>query len=404
MYSRKSPQQSSQASLSSLDITEDLFNYTRGRFIADEANELAQRYVRFNVHELARLSAEAVGARFCVSVKKFPDGMYNKAILLTMDNGSQVVAKVPNPNAGQAHFTTASEVATMDFARNENPVGAEYIIMEKVQGIELEEPTREKKLKALNCYLELIKYMLPPNESISTSHLWHGDLHVANIFVNPKEPTEIVGLIDWQSTELSPLYYLARRTYIIDHDGPPVDGLTLPQLPPDMESLSPDEQILARALYYKQVLCQLYKTIMAKQNPRTYAALEFQKTTSFSVLLLARSLLIDGEALYLMQTMDLEKKWSSLPGVGDAPYPFSFSAKEREEIRADAERAVLGMQLMSSVKSSIGELFPEKGVVRFDLYDESLNALDQIKDQVPEELGYNEEETEIWRKEWPFGT
>jgi len=32
-----------------------------------------------------------------------------------MDDGKRVIAKVPNPNAGQPHYTTASEVATMDF-------------------------------------------------------------------------------------------------------------------------------------------------------------------------------------------------------------------------------------------------------------------------------------------------
>ena len=67
------------------------------------------------MQELARLSAEAVGAESCIGIEKYPDGMYNKAFLLTMDDGSQVVAKVPNPNAGRPYFTTASEVATMDF-------------------------------------------------------------------------------------------------------------------------------------------------------------------------------------------------------------------------------------------------------------------------------------------------
>lgn len=76
---------------------------------------MAQRHVRFNVNELARGAAEAVGAKTCVRIVKYPDGMYNKSMLLTMDDGSRVVAKVPNPNAGRPHFTTASEVATMDF-------------------------------------------------------------------------------------------------------------------------------------------------------------------------------------------------------------------------------------------------------------------------------------------------
>jgi len=76
---------------------------------------MSQRYVRFNVNELARIAANAIGANICISIAKYPDGMYNKAMLLTMDNGVQVVAKIPNPNAGLPHFTTASEVATMDF-------------------------------------------------------------------------------------------------------------------------------------------------------------------------------------------------------------------------------------------------------------------------------------------------
>lgn len=32
-----------------------------------------------------------------------------------MDTGKEVIGKVPNPNAGIEHYTTASEVATMDF-------------------------------------------------------------------------------------------------------------------------------------------------------------------------------------------------------------------------------------------------------------------------------------------------
>jgi len=100
-----------------LKYSEDLFNYTRGRFVSNEEYEMSQRQVRFNVNELARCAAEAIGAKSCISIEKYPDGMYNKSMLLTMDNSAQVVAKVPNPNAGIPHFTTASEVATMDFVR-----------------------------------------------------------------------------------------------------------------------------------------------------------------------------------------------------------------------------------------------------------------------------------------------
>ena len=76
---------------------------------------MSQRYICYNINELARLAAEAVGAKSCVEIEKYPDGMHNKALLLTMKDGTQAVAKIPNSNAGRSHYTTASEVATMDF-------------------------------------------------------------------------------------------------------------------------------------------------------------------------------------------------------------------------------------------------------------------------------------------------
>lgn len=81
----------------------------------DEAENLRKREVQFDMNELATIAADSVGAAQCTSIKKYPDGMFSKAFLLSMDNGQEVVAKVPNPNAGVPHFTTASEVATMDF-------------------------------------------------------------------------------------------------------------------------------------------------------------------------------------------------------------------------------------------------------------------------------------------------
>ncbi|KAH7356964.1 hypothetical protein BKA65DRAFT_580178 [Rhexocercosporidium sp. MPI-PUGE-AT-0058] len=80
---------------------------------------------------------------------------------MTMDNGAEVLAKIPNPNVGSAFYTTASEVATRNFANNLqltsilqvrqvlnfpvprihtysldplNPVGVVYIIEEKARG------------------------------------------------------------------------------------------------------------------------------------------------------------------------------------------------------------------------------------------------------------------------------
>lgn len=100
---------------------EDLFRFTRNRFVTNEEREMSQRYIRFNIKKLGRIAAEAVGSESCTAIEKYPDGMHNKAYFLTMDGGKQVVAKVPNPNAGRPHCTTSSEVATMEFVALVSP-------------------------------------------------------------------------------------------------------------------------------------------------------------------------------------------------------------------------------------------------------------------------------------------
>lgn len=97
---------------------EYFFRYTGGRWLWDEDNRLRERFVVFNVHELHRIAAESVGAKSCISMAKLPEGGYNKVFRLVMENGSVAIARIPNPNAGPACKTTASEVATMEFVRS----------------------------------------------------------------------------------------------------------------------------------------------------------------------------------------------------------------------------------------------------------------------------------------------
>jgi hypothetical protein len=134
--------------------TNELFNYTSGRWLWNEEAQLAARRVSFNITALQDAACRATGTSRCLSISKIGEGNYNKAYRLEMDNERHVIAKVPHP-AGPKGLTTASEVATMDFVRtvlklpvprvldwsatNENPVQAEYIIMDKARGSQLHE-------------------------------------------------------------------------------------------------------------------------------------------------------------------------------------------------------------------------------------------------------------------------
>lgn len=92
-----------------------LFNYTSGRWLWNEPAELQARYTPFNVPALQSIAAASVGANSCTAISKRAEGSYNKSLRLEMDNGAVVIARIPHPNAGPAYYTTASEVASMEF-------------------------------------------------------------------------------------------------------------------------------------------------------------------------------------------------------------------------------------------------------------------------------------------------
>ncbi|EPE31723.1 Protein kinase-like (PK-like) [Glarea lozoyensis ATCC 20868] len=479
--------------------------------------------------------------------------MYNKAFLLTMENGTQVVAKVPNPNAGLAHFTTASEVATMDFALNvcktpspkvlawsskasENPVGAEYIIMEKIEGkplsvywksmpidekttivrtlaryqqawmshtfkqygslyysndvptspgqptfsylkrinesssLEIQDkrfavgptvcrqtidygragvnfyrtpwntlegycisigdreiacvkavdpipkpfvtlagryiPTREKKLAALEAYLKLIKFLLPTDSTITTSHIWHSDLHLENIFVNPDDPTEIVGILDWQSSSLSPLYENSASPALLDYEGPRLKGIERPEFPKHLDELDKAEHDRAFDNWMDMTLAAYYRTLIHYTNKPLYRAMEFQETLSFRLLTYARNILIDGELVYLdIVTDELQKTWATLPGVqklGNPPFPFTFSQEELDAHKKDYEDMAEGMKGLSEIQQCMRGFFPTDITVAHEDYEMARQTARECKEKVLESFARNEVEREAVRVWWPY--
>ncbi|KAF7167827.1 hypothetical protein CNMCM6106_003243 [Aspergillus hiratsukae] len=533
---------------------EHFFRHTRDRSLWDEPRQLSQRYIQFNINELASLAvraAEAVGngPRTCVDIEKLPDGMHSKAVRFTMDDGIQAVGKLPNPNAGLPHFTTASAVATMDFMRNvlgtpvpkvfswssmaDNAVGAEYILMENVRGVQLSQiwnrldvklqfeivrkvalyqdswaqthfsqygslyykqdlghltpslrytgrdgqhvvhdrfavgpsisrqniddgkiefdfdrgprhtaedyerasglresycirntpqlprspiaihysgtyrPSREKKLLAAEGYLKLVKYLTLDNESIRTSHIWHDDLHTENIFVNPDDPSEIYGFIDWQSTELAPLYDHTLEPCFLHYDGPSMDELFERPRFKDIRALFQDEpepiaNHKANSLFTKMSLVALYRYFMHKKSMRLFKTLEYQQTLCFQLLLFARNLLLDGEATYLAILADQQQEnWAGIPKIShcnEGP-PLSFSKAMLEEIERDSENATASIMLMQEAKQMIGkQYFKVRGVVSHEEFAKAREIIPRVKEEFIRKYARDNEEPTVTLK------
>lgn len=120
----------------------------------NESCRRSERYLEFNVAELKRTVTQAVSRceADIQSFHKLAEGGFNRTFEITMKDGLQTVARLPYPSTLPKRYAVASEVATMDLVRSyglpvpqiyaysttpNNPVGSEYIIMEKIVGREV---------------------------------------------------------------------------------------------------------------------------------------------------------------------------------------------------------------------------------------------------------------------------
>ncbi|KAF2733756.1 hypothetical protein EJ04DRAFT_605135 [Polyplosphaeria fusca] len=165
----------------------ELFEYTSGRWIYNEPRRLAERRLAFNVDELMKAAAKSVNRRISdiKSFRKFAEGGFNRVFDISIKDGSCILARLPYPSTLPRRLAVASEVATLDFVRahgiptprvlgysvDDNPVGAEYILMEKVPGRPIEENERlNVVLQIVELETKLFDIHLPASGSIYYSH------------------------------------------------------------------------------------------------------------------------------------------------------------------------------------------------------------------------------------------
>ncbi|PPQ88103.1 hypothetical protein CVT25_014400 [Psilocybe cyanescens] len=136
------------------DLDSELFNYTTGRFLANEALRLRERRRVFDIPGLFGIIATALHCKTeeIVGFRKLGEGGLNRIFLVTLGTGFQLVARIPYPILIPKAYALASEVATMTFLRSKglpipkvyaysltskNEAKTEYILMEYVEGTDL---------------------------------------------------------------------------------------------------------------------------------------------------------------------------------------------------------------------------------------------------------------------------
>ncbi|PYH40452.1 phosphotransferase family protein [Aspergillus saccharolyticus JOP 1030-1] len=274
----------------------DLFRYTNGRCLWNEEQQLRDRFSPFNVLELQRIAAQSVGADTCTAIRKLAEGSFNKTFRLEMGDGLSVIVRIPYSIAGPRYYTTASEVATMEFARTilgiptpqvyawnadvNNSVGSEYIIMEEAPGTKLEDLwdnfSLEEKIEVMKDLVQLEKKMLqaPLNN--------YGSLYYAGADIRDAVPADTSAEI---SSELKDKI---RRRFVI---GPIAERhywskeraeMALDR-GPCLSPKQPQDYVLSLA-HREEAWIQQYATPRAEDDPLVTSATQNSPSSHISLL------------------------------------------------------------------------------------------------------------------------
>lgn len=227
-------------------------------------------------------------------------------------------------------------------------------------------------------------------------------MHDENIFVDPSNPEKITGIIDWQSCHTSPLFNHNPDPAFLDWDG--LEPETLDLAPrPNLSGLFAEERDAAVREYTVQNVFIGWRILMHAKNPDLYRVVEFRKTAAYGLLFLAHRMFEYGEAHFQSLLVDLKDAWPDLPAVTDLmPFPFHFSEIDIERIKLDSDDAVAGTELVQEVKERMGDLWPDKGLIERERYDDCKAILDEAKRQTFDQLAETGEERTEYERYWPF--
>lgn len=152
--------------------------------------------------------------------------------------------------------------------------------------------------------------------------LWHTDLHMGNIYVSDEEPTQIVSLIDWQSTVVSPLCYQVRFPEFISVGEDYKLGFDIPTLPENIDEMDDDDQAIVRFNHKQTMMGKAYEAASGFKDKNIFKAIRLPPL--FRQLFLrcgeAREEGIVPLRICLIAIADV---WKEAGFSGDCPFNFS---------------------------------------------------------------------------------
>ncbi|RAQ44971.1 hypothetical protein AFGD_008158 [Aspergillus flavus] len=249
---------------------------------------------------------------------------------------------MPFPRIVPMEHSTASEVAVLNYVRAHtavpvpnviawssdasNPIGSEYILMEKARGRQLVDVwgdmnqlqgfkfiknlarlegmnltdlglalagrgltqiqtstflprgphfgSKDEHSRILEAAMDIIPKLAehPIVKPYCRPTLWHRDLHLGNIYICDQDPTDIVSIIDWQFLSVMPAFMQVQWPYFLSPPENYETGFIKPELPSNFDEMDPDEKAFAVAVNDQALHSKCYEAALTENHlPSSFA-------------------------------------------------------------------------------------------------------------------------------------
>ncbi|WEW59279.1 hypothetical protein PRK78_004748 [Emydomyces testavorans] len=225
----------------------DLFEYTSGRFLFNEELRRVERQVYFNVDALASVICCSVSQPVSelASIVKLAEGGFNRVLQATFNNGYEVIARIPYHIMVPKHRAIASEAATLGLLRSRgvpvpkvlgycaydtNPVGTEYLLLEKLDGTALGDKwftmDNKARVKIMRQIVDVEKQFMSISLPASGSLYYRKDLEASEFAVPLLEQSTLDEIVVGPTAQFA-WWYQERALLNVDR-GPCASSLLMP--------------------------------------------------------------------------------------------------------------------------------------------------------------------------------
>ncbi|KAL9079924.1 MAG: hypothetical protein Q9157_001216 [Trypethelium eluteriae] len=263
---------------------------------------------------------------------------------------------------------------------------------------DLEPP--EDALQLLAKYERVAPVLVPPaNESASANVLWHPDLHLDNVFVDPVS-YEITSVVDWQSAAAAPLFYQSGGYRAFRHYKSVREGWVVPEKPDNFDALPPDEQKRVDRDLESEIIHKYYEFQTLKRAPRHWKYLQQPMVPMLrKPVWLVTGVWENGDLFFLRDALiTLFTRWNEI-FTENTPCPITFSAEELKQHAREQEN-VDGVGKMLSLFQDQGVL-PADGMVQPTDYQTAVENCRKYK-QILLDAAQNQYERDLYSNLWPY--